>query len=86
MNDEKQPTVSNPLEHVVSGELREYKTDYVERLEAYTDECEFYARSIVAAMRGDSNLTLIYLVTEFKKCSDEMELHKSNYGYTVKDD
>ena len=85
-DQEKQPTVSNPLEHVISSELREYKTDYVEKLEVYTDKCEFYARSMVAAMKGDSNLTLIYLVTEFKKCSDDIEAHKSNYGYTVEDD
>ena len=81
-----QPTVSGQIEHVVSSELREYKIDYVEKLEVYTDKCEFYARSMIAAMKGDSNLTLIYLVTEFKKCSDEMELHKSNYGYTVEDE
>ena len=77
-NEQEKPTVSS--------ELREYKTDYVEKLEVYTDKCEFYARSMVAAMKGDSNLTLIYLVTEFKKCSDDIEAHKSNYGYNVEDD
>ncbi len=84
--EDDQQTVSGQIEHVVSSELREYKIDYVEKLEVYTDKCEFYARSMIAAMKGDSNLTLIYLVTEFKKCSDEMEEHKSNYGYTVEDE
>ena len=58
----------------------EREDDYIEKLEQYARDSSFYARALVTSMSGDSNLGLLYCVTQMNNITDEFEKIKESYG------